>query len=332
MLEMKIFRLVSGTTYTVVGHDGPRALTPGVVNTFATSIPVQPGDVLGVNDAHPATGLSACEFSAPGDSFLTYFGSLGDGESGAFSAEVDYRVNATALVEFPPGIATVAPASGPAAGGTLITIAGHDFTDASAVTFGGVAASSFTVNSDTSITAVSPARVSVGVVDVTVTTPAGNSPLSAADGFIYTPSVNLVSPSSGPRTGGTTVSVAGRAFSGASEVRFGGVPAPSFKVNSDGLITAVSPAASPGTVDITVTTAGEQSPTSAADHFTFNQVCIVPNLKGKTLTGAKRVLKEAHCRLGRVRPTGQTTGSVKRQSRQPGKVLPAGSKINIRLG
>src|SRR5262245_44274893 len=40
-LKMKVFRPVSGTTYTIVGHDGPEALTPGVLNTFTVNIPVK---------------------------------------------------------------------------------------------------------------------------------------------------------------------------------------------------------------------------------------------------------------------------------------------------
>lgn len=59
--------------------------------------------------------------------------------------------------------------------------------------------------------------------------------------------------------------------------------------------------------------------------------CVVPKLKGKKLKAAKKALKAADCRLGRVRPKGQKTGKVKKQSPKPGKVLPAGSKVNVRL-
>jgi hypothetical protein len=76
------------------------------------------------------------------------------------------------------------PATGPAAGGTTVTITGTDFTGATDVKFGTSAASSFTVNSDTSITARTPAEYS-GVVDVTVTTPAATSATGAADRFTF---------------------------------------------------------------------------------------------------------------------------------------------------
>ena len=64
------------------------------------------------------------------------------------------------------------PDDGPAAGGTLVTITGTGFTSATAVDFGTMPATNFTVVSDNSITADSPAGT--GTVDVTVTTPGGH--------------------------------------------------------------------------------------------------------------------------------------------------------------
>jgi alpha-tubulin suppressor-like RCC1 family protein len=75
-------------------------------------------------------------------------------------------------------------ARGPASGGTTVTITGTDLTGATSVKFGTVNASSFTVNSPTSITAVSPPHPR-GVVDVTVTTTWGTSPISGADLFKF---------------------------------------------------------------------------------------------------------------------------------------------------
>ncbi|HEV3070726.1 MAG TPA: carboxypeptidase regulatory-like domain-containing protein [Solirubrobacteraceae bacterium] len=82
-----------------------------------------------------------------------------------------------------PTVTKVEPASGPAAGGTSVTITGTGFSGASAVKFGSANATSFTVNSATSITATSP--TGSGTVDVTVTTPGGTSATSAADRFTY---------------------------------------------------------------------------------------------------------------------------------------------------
>ena len=83
-----------------------------------------------------------------------------------------------------PTVTSLGTSSGSTAGATSVTITGTNFIGASEVTFGGVPAASFTVNSVTSITAVSPAG-SVGTIDVTVTTPNGTSATGAADKFSY---------------------------------------------------------------------------------------------------------------------------------------------------
>src|SRR5207245_849012 len=139
-----------------------------------------------------------------------------------------------------------------------------------AVSFGGTAAASFTVNNATSITAVSPAHAA-GTVDVTVTTPAGTSATSASDQFTFVtgPGWTSGSPAAGAAAGGQGDKMTGGGFPAASAVSFGGTAAASFVVNNDGSITAVSPAEAAGTVDVTVTTPGGTSATSANDQFTF---------------------------------------------------------------
>ena len=73
----------------------------------------------------------------------------------------------------------------------------------------------------------------------------------------------------GPATGGTTVTITGDGFTGATAVSFGTAPAASFTVTGDPSITAVSPAAGSGTADITVTTGGGTTTSSTNDQFTF---------------------------------------------------------------
>ncbi|WP_172639224.1 IPT/TIG domain-containing protein [Streptomyces tailanensis] len=67
-----------------------------------------------------------------------------------------------------PTLTGLSPGQGPAAGGTTVTLTGSNFTGATTVLFGGVAAS-FTVDSGTQITAVTPAHAA-GATAVTVTT------------------------------------------------------------------------------------------------------------------------------------------------------------------
>jgi hypothetical protein len=164
----------------------------------------------------------------------------------------------------------VSPTSGPAAGGTSVTITGTGFTGASAVNFGATPAASFTVNDDTSISATAPAHAA-GTVDVTVATVGGTSATNANDqyAFVAAPAVTNVNPTSGSDAGGTSVTITGTGFTGASAVNFGGSPAASFTVNDDTSISATSPAHAAGTVDITVTTIGGTSATNANDQYTF---------------------------------------------------------------
>jgi hypothetical protein len=94
---MKLFRQVAGMTYTVVGHDGPRDLIAGALNTFPSSVAAKPGDVLGLNSG-PGTS-NACNFTVPMDTALTRSGNLADGESGDFGTTTPFfRVNITAVV------------------------------------------------------------------------------------------------------------------------------------------------------------------------------------------------------------------------------------------
>jgi hypothetical protein len=99
------------------------------------------------------------------------------------------------------------------------------------------------------------------------------SATGAADQFTYadsSPSVTGVSPNAGSAAGGEVVTISGTCFTAASGVYFGGVAAASFAVNSDGSITAATPAGNAGTVDVTVSAAGGTSTTGTTDQFTYS--------------------------------------------------------------
>ena len=78
------------------------------------------------------------------------------------------------FIHLPPTITSVSPNSGPAAGGNTVTITGTNLSDTANITFGTKAATTFTVNSSTSITATVPAGTA-GAVVLTVTTFEGNA-------------------------------------------------------------------------------------------------------------------------------------------------------------
>jgi hypothetical protein len=156
------------------------------------------------------------------------------------------------------------------------------------------------------------------------------------------PSVSSISPASGPSTGGTGVTIAGSDFADVSAVSFGGLPAAGYGVNSESQIVAISPAAPPGPVDVTVTTVAGRSPIVPADGFTFTTlpappapVCKVPKLKGRKLKPAKRVLRRRHCRIGKVirkhRKKAPRKARVIKQRPRPRTVRPAGTKVHVLL-
>lgn len=90
----------------------------------------------------------------------------------------------TAAIQIDQGITidTVSPSSGPASGGTGITITGSGFTGATSLTFGGTAATSLNVVNSTTVTAVTPAQAP-GAVDVVMTTSSGSA--TKTNGFTY---------------------------------------------------------------------------------------------------------------------------------------------------
>ncbi|TFD46207.1 choice-of-anchor G family protein [Cryobacterium frigoriphilum] len=172
-------------------------------------------------------------------------------------------------------IDVVDPPTGPEAGTNTVTLTGQCFTGATAVLFGGVAATSFVVVSDTVITAVVPAGT--GVVDVTVVGAGTCGTGVIPDGYEYLPPAAALSlvPSSGPEAGGTTVVVTGTGFTGATAVTFDGLFGTGFTVDSDTQITVVTPAHAPGLVDAVVLSPNGNS---AALDYTFVALPVISSL------------------------------------------------------
>ncbi|WP_327120539.1 IPT/TIG domain-containing protein [Nocardia sp. NBC_01730] len=158
-----------------------------------------------------------------------------------------------------PVITSLTPSFGPPAGFNSVVITGSGFANVGplAVRFG-TTATTFTIDSNTQITAIVPPGT--GTVNVTVQAllDGTSNPLPYTYGAIV-PTLTSISPASGPAAGGTTVVLTGTNLTGATAVSFGGTPATSFTVNSSTQITAVTPAHSAGTVSVTVTTAGGTS-------------------------------------------------------------------------
>ena len=169
-----------------------------------------------------------------------------------------------------PAITALSPAGGPVSGATTVMITGSEFAGASAVGFGSIAATSFTVVNPTTIMAVAPPEAA-GIHTVVVTTPGGVSSGGTAAQFTYAlPTVTGLSPASGPTSGANTVTITGSGLGAATGVKFGNVAATSFSVVNSNTIAAVAPAQAAGTHSVTVTIPGGVSATGPACQYTYS--------------------------------------------------------------
>jgi IPT/TIG domain/Glycosyl hydrolase family 26 len=238
-----------GTTVTITGS--------GFSGATAVDFGSTPATIGSVS----ATSITATAPASPGGSVnVTVTASLG-------------RSPVTSVDQFTyiypkPSVTSMTPSAG--VPGTVVTISGSGFTGATGVSFGSAPAS-FTVNSNNSITATAPSGSPTSAVDVTIAGPGGASNVVAADRFSYGPVVSAVSPLSGSHLGGTTITIKGAGFTGASAVSFGGVPVTSaITVNATGTqVTVSAPAHAAGTVDVTVTVGSSTTTTSSSDQFTY---------------------------------------------------------------
>jgi uncharacterized repeat protein (TIGR03803 family) len=121
-------------------------------------------------------GVAATSVTHSGTTYLTAVV-----PAGAHTGAVTVTTGTTTLTspqtyKVKPKITSFSPSSGPA--GTLVTINGTGLIQTSAVKFGTVKATTFTVKSDSQVTAVVPSGLAAGKVTISITTPGGtaNSP------------------------------------------------------------------------------------------------------------------------------------------------------------
>lgn len=230
-LKLKIAR-GSAPNYTIVAESSAGAQTANAVNTYQVAIPVQAGDIIGIfaGAAGPCWSTTA---TTSADTQSVFTADALPGTTIAYTPFIGQKSPVSVSLVPPPGIVLIDPGSGSVSGGTRVTIAGHDFTGTSAVSFGGVPATSFTVDSDHQITAISPKASAPGAVDLHVTSAAGTSSTVAADTFTY-------SGCRVPKLAGKSLKAAKKALSRA-DCRLGKVKGP-----GDGRVKKQKPA--PGAV------------------------------------------------------------------------------------
>ena len=165
------------------------------------------------------------------------------------------------LVGSPPTITSFTPTSGPLF--TDVTVTGTNFLNTTQVQVSGRDAK-FYVVSATQLTLTVPEYTGAG--PLTVTTPFGTVTSTGVFTVSPRPFINSFAPTQGPE--GTTVVLSGYLFAGATQVRFGGISAPGFTVNSATQITATVP---PGALTGPISVA-----TSAGLGVSGNSFTVVP--------------------------------------------------------
>jgi Domain of unknown function (DUF1929)/IPT/TIG domain/Glyoxal oxidase N-terminus len=174
-----------------------------------------------------------------------------------------------------PKVNSIAPNSGPAAGGTSVTITGTGFLSGATVSQGGTAATNVNVVSSTSITATTAAHAAGAVSVVVTNSDAQSSTLSNAYTYIAAPTVTAINPSTGPIGGGTGLTITGTNFVSGATVSFGGTAATAVTVAGSTSITAAAPAHGAGTVDVVVANPDGQN-AKLANGYTYSAA--EPNL------------------------------------------------------
>jgi hypothetical protein len=138
-----------------------------------------------------------------------------------------------------------------------VSINGTNFTGATAVTFNGSAAV-FSVTSNTAIQATVPAAATTG--PISVTTAAGTATSATNFTVVNPPTITSSSPTSGPV--GSTVSINGTNFTGATAARFNGTTATFTVTSATAIQTTVPAGATTGPVSVTTAAGTATSATS----------------------------------------------------------------------
>ncbi|OBT38512.1 hypothetical protein VE00_11175 [Pseudogymnoascus sp. WSF 3629] len=251
----------AGTSYTY-----SVALTPIVTGLSPASGPVSGGNTVTLTGSN-LNGATAVTFAGNAASSFAILSSTGinavapPGTAGTVSVVVTTPAGPSLGFNYtyiaPPAPTAVFPTSGVTAGGDSVAITGTGLTGTTSVNFGTTPATSFTVVSDTEVDAITPAHL-VGTVPINITT-LGGTDSSLSFTFQPSPVISSITPTSGPTTGGTVVTITGVDLIGTLDVNFGTTVATAVAVVSDSTVTATAPAKAAGASAVTVNTASATS-------------------------------------------------------------------------
>ena len=166
-----------------------------------------------------------------------------------------------------PVVDSVDPISGPTAGGSVVTVTGSNFPSSVTITLGGTEATDVVITNSASASFTTPVH-SEGTVDVTMTTPDGQSgTVFKAFTFVAPPVLTSITPDLGSDAGGTEVTLTGTGFQSGATVQFGGGAASGVTGSSATSAGASTPLGSAGPVDVVFTNPDGQSSTLSAGYM-----------------------------------------------------------------
>jgi hypothetical protein len=204
---LRVLRFNGGSSFTGAGTSAPEKplSLSAEVETFPTHLPISAGEYIGID--LPSQGY--VRYQAAQGTVARFEPPLGDGITGTSLPETSYELDFNADVLPAPTIAQVASSTG-AAGETIVGISGSDFEEVEAVTFGGTPfqgitlggtpAASYSVRSDSLLTAVVPPTAPGGVLNVAVKTAAG----IASSSFDYVAPTGTAPTGTAPTAAGST--------------------------------------------------------------------------------------------------------------------------------
>jgi len=251
----------------------------------------------------------------------TYTFSIWASDGTNTGSSANYTITVGAALAGAPVVSSLSPTSGPATGGTSVTLTGTGFTGTTGVTFGGTAATGVAINSDTSLTVTTPAKAT-GAVTVAVTNGFGTGSLSSAYTYVQA-SQTITFANPGAQTYGTTPTLSATASSGLT-VSFSSATTGVCTITSGGALTFLTA----GTCTINADQAGNATylaATQAQQSFTVNAVVPgAPTIGTATAgTGQASISFTAPASTGGASITGYTVTS------SPGGFTGSGSSSPI---
>ena len=240
---------LGGDTVTVrgAGFTSTTTLTLGGVSAAISQVDTAAGTITATTPPHPSGAVEVAVHTSI--------------DSAAIANGFYYRVDAT------PVLIGVQPAFGPVSGGNTVRVNGYGFdAPGTQIRIGGAPAT--LVAAQPSFADVVAPAGAAGFADVSLHDGLGTQLDALVGAYQYVTDLGAdgATPTSGPDSGGTTVTVMGTGFTGVETVLVGGVPA-EFSVTDDGTLIVVTPQHTAGTVDIEIQRDGLSA--TLPDAFTY---------------------------------------------------------------